>query len=450
MNMKSKSASFTSPLGEEGARHVCEAYKVCWREGEGTLVQQEQSLFCTEYPHPPTLRVGPFLSQGERKFRFILFFFMLLMFTTPSFADNTNLLTSAQAHFDKNEFALAQADWQKAADQGDAQALDKLADMYASGIGVPVDYAQALKDWHLAAELGDGEAMFQIAVSYEIARGVARDGYPLKTWFNKALDHCSEDAAAHALVMENADTGKAIACLKKNADAGNYRAMMNLASKNGSGQYVLKNPLESVSWGHIAIDAMQKKADAGDTQAMFFLCRALAAGVGDSIPRDFPRALKSCEKAASLDNVEAMNWLLSTYISNDQYRDYKKASLWNQKIIAHYAARAEKGDVSAMLELTDKYFRPPTEVEQDMGKPIAGAKKEPDKAIAWAKKAASLNSRAALYMLGYIYEDNNHNPVHDCRKARLVYDGAAALGDLSAMERLGARAKGAVMLGCPF
>ena len=50
------------------------------------------------------------------------------------------------------------------ADQGDATAQSNLGVMYASGQGVPKDYAQAVKWYRLAADQGDARAQFNLGL----------------------------------------------------------------------------------------------------------------------------------------------------------------------------------------------------------------------------------------------------------------------------------------------
>jgi uncharacterized protein (UPF0333 family) len=110
--------SFTSPLGEEGARALA-------REGEGTLVKL-QSSFCTEYPHPPIARaMGPFLSQRRGKNICAVFFLVVVLLFAHgnAWADVTYKLTHSDkgnfdydiykaSELDKDVFSLiSNADW---------------------------------------------------------------------------------------------------------------------------------------------------------------------------------------------------------------------------------------------------------------------------------------------------------------------------------------------------
>jgi TPR repeat protein len=391
---------------------------------------------------------------------FVSFLLSLLFLGADyAFADSTrsaDLLTSAQKHFDKNEYGLARADWQKAAGQGNTQAMDKLADMYASGTGVKLDYAKAMKYWRRAADKNDGDAMYEISISYDMGRSVPQDRKEGSLWFHKALDQCNGQAAAQILLMSHepeTTIDKAITCLRKSANAGDYTAMLSLAGRNDEGQNFLKNPLEAISFGHIAIDAMQKKADAGDVRAMCDMGKSFFNGVGTSVPRDPVRGLQLCEEGAAHGDTDAMEFLISIYLLDDKYQDYKKVNFWNEKLMAQYTLRAQRGDVSSMLKLANKYYRPPSGTGENVGILIPGAVKDAGKAVSWANKAAALGSREALFLLGYIYEDqgmHKDNPLHDCKKARGFFDKAAALGDLNAISRLSERAKGVPILDCDF
>jgi TPR repeat protein len=394
----------------------------------------------------PSSRPSPARGEGEgwhgMPKLFISFLLFLLFTTTPAVADDTQTVspfTSGQQHYDQNEYSLALADWQKAAGQGDTLAMDKLADMYVNGTGVPVDYAKALQYWHQAADKGDSDAMYEIAKSYETARSVAKDKDQMEAWLGKALAQCNLHAAGR-LLERPSKADEALACFRKNAQAGDYKAMLDLAGKNHDGDNIL-NSLEGASWGHMAVETMQKKADAGDAQAMYLLGRVYFSGGWDAIPKDSKRGLDWYEKAASLGDIDAMDRLVKIYGKENGYLDYNKMNVWNKKLLALYTARAEKGDVNSMLGLIDEYYKPPN------------GSVDVNKAIAWAEKAAALGSRGALYQLGFMYEgtgSDNDNLLHDCKKARDYYEKAAALGEQNARNRLATDTKGAVGYGCNF
>ena len=62
--------------------------------------------------------------------------------------------------------------YQKAADQGDASAQNKIGVLYDNGQGVRQDYAQAKAWYQKAADQGDAFAQAQIGWHYENGAGV--------------------------------------------------------------------------------------------------------------------------------------------------------------------------------------------------------------------------------------------------------------------------------------
>jgi TPR repeat protein len=71
--------------------------------------------------------------------------------------------------------ALALACYHKAADLGDARAMNSIGYAYTEGQGVPHDDTQALTWYRKAADLGDAEAMTAIGYAYTEGQGVPHD-----------------------------------------------------------------------------------------------------------------------------------------------------------------------------------------------------------------------------------------------------------------------------------
>ena len=76
----------------------------------------------------------------------------------------------------------------KAADKGDAIALDNIGFMYAQGLGVPKDYEQAVKWTRKAVEAGSANAMTTMAIFYETGIGLPRSTEKAAAWYRKAAD----------------------------------------------------------------------------------------------------------------------------------------------------------------------------------------------------------------------------------------------------------------------
>jgi uncharacterized protein len=76
--------------------------------------------------------------------------------------------------------------FQKAADQGNAQAENSLGVMYENGQGVSQDYVAALSWFQKAADQGARTAQFNLGLMYIIGRGVLQDYAAAMSWFRKA------------------------------------------------------------------------------------------------------------------------------------------------------------------------------------------------------------------------------------------------------------------------
>ena len=90
--------------------------------------------------------------------------------------------------YDEGNYEAAFNAFSKSAEQGDAEAQYKLADMYREGEGVPQDYKQAAS-WYLkAAEQGIAIAQFQVGGMYLRGEGRPQDPEQAMSWFRKAAE----------------------------------------------------------------------------------------------------------------------------------------------------------------------------------------------------------------------------------------------------------------------
>jgi hypothetical protein len=79
--------------------------------------------------------------------------------------------------------------YQKAADQGDADAQYNLGVMYDKGRGVLKDYKQAVKWYQKAADQGLADAQYNLGVMYTNGEGVPKDLSKAKYWIKKAYEN---------------------------------------------------------------------------------------------------------------------------------------------------------------------------------------------------------------------------------------------------------------------
>jgi TPR repeat protein len=93
----------------------------------------------------------------------------------------------------KAEYDKALEYYQKAADQGHANAQYNLGGMYGKGQGVGQDFREAIKWWRKAADLGFADAQYNLGVMYGKGQGVEKEGIK---WLRKAAEKGNEPARA--------------------------------------------------------------------------------------------------------------------------------------------------------------------------------------------------------------------------------------------------------------
>jgi len=86
--------------------------------------------------------------------------------------------------------------FQKAADQGLAEAHCGLGMMYALARGVPQNHSRAAKWYQKAADQGFAEAQFNLGCMYAEGKGVPQDFSEALRWFRSAHAQGFEQAAA--------------------------------------------------------------------------------------------------------------------------------------------------------------------------------------------------------------------------------------------------------------
>ena len=77
--------------------------------------------------------------------------------------------------------------WRLAAEQGDADAQNKLGIAYSKGEGVTQDYAEAVKWYRKAADQGDADAQFNLGNAYCVSKGVPENADRRQRMLNRRL-----------------------------------------------------------------------------------------------------------------------------------------------------------------------------------------------------------------------------------------------------------------------
>ena len=89
----------------------------------------------------------------------------------------------------------------QAAEQGDAEAQNKLGAMYANGERVPEDAREAVKWFRKAAEQGFASAQYNLGLMYDNGEGVPEDDREAAKWLRKAAEQGDASAQYNLGVM---------------------------------------------------------------------------------------------------------------------------------------------------------------------------------------------------------------------------------------------------------
>ena len=151
---------------------------------------------------------------------------------SPSGAEG---LTEAKHYIDLGDYAKARPPLQKAADAGDAVAMNNLGYLYEKGLGVARDYGQARQWYQKAADAGNYHAMNNLGWLYQHGWGVTQDYAQARQWYQKAAEAGNATAMANLGVLYRdglgvaQDYAQARQWYQKAADAGNAGARQALA-----------------------------------------------------------------------------------------------------------------------------------------------------------------------------------------------------------------------------
>jgi uncharacterized protein len=159
----------------------------------------------------------------------------------------------------------------KAAD-GDVHAQLRLAYVYATGEGIPMNFAESAK-WYLkAAEQGDVFAERSIANMYHAGNGVKRDDAEAVRWYREAAEVGDSDAQAELGFMYSSGFGvaqdypEAAKWYLAAAEQRQVGAQLNYGIMCADGLGVDQDYIEAYKWLSLA-------ATFGNPQASMYLLR---------------------------------------------------------------------------------------------------------------------------------------------------------------------------------
>ncbi|MCQ4629096.1 SEL1-like repeat protein [Shinella sp. CPCC 100929] len=282
-------------------------------------------------------------------------------------------------------FAEALAEYRKAADLGNHQAMRNLAILYENGEGTAQDYVEAMRWFRKSADLGNGLAMNNVGLFYRNGKGVPEDFALAQEWYRKSAD------AGIPVAMQNIgdlfdlglgtaqDFKQSLAWYEKAAAAGHAPAMTNVGWAYEMGRGVERDDTEAMRW-------YQKAAAGGDAQAMNNI--GLFYEHGRATKRNYAEAMRWFRRAADTGHAGAMTnigWAFDA--AHGVKRDDKQALEW-------YRKAADGGDAQAMNNLGTFYQN---------GRAV---KKDEKEALRWYLKAAEKNNSYGAHNLAALLEQS--------------------------------------------
>ena len=128
--------------------------------------------------------------------RLFLFFTAVFMITSVAMGQIQDILSDddiayhntlmGRWHYNRKEYAEAVSLFEKAAEQGNAEAQYSLGRCYYNGEGVGKDFTKAVSWFDKAAEQGYAEAQYKLGRCYYYGEGVNKDHAKAVYWFAKA------------------------------------------------------------------------------------------------------------------------------------------------------------------------------------------------------------------------------------------------------------------------
>jgi TPR repeat protein len=133
--------------------------------------------------------------------------------------------------------------YRKAADAGDADAMNSIGLMYENGQGAPEDIQQAIVWYRKAAAGGNSNAELQLGFFYGTGRGVPQDYRQAMAWYRKSADKGNVVAMRNIGILYwdgtgvPMDHGLAVYWCRKAAEGGDQRSQEWLRENGISASY---------------------------------------------------------------------------------------------------------------------------------------------------------------------------------------------------------------------
>jgi TPR repeat protein len=345
---------------------------------------------------------------------------------------STSPFEDASAAYERAEYATAVRLFRPLAEQGNAEAQLKIADMYQQGgrlfysppcgEEVAKDDAEAAKWFRRAAEQGHPAAQFALGKMYEFGAGVPKDLTEAVKLYGKAADQGY--AAAQAWLGTTYEAG--IGVPQNDILAYKWLSLSNL-SMAGLGKkdrdivaarMTPEQLAEAQKLVRLYVDAFNANLrEKGSAEEQLEMGRRYY--LGTEVTQDFKEALKWFRLAADKGNAEALRFVGAMFhIGKGVAQDYREAAKW-------YRLAAQKGDAHAEDLLGDIFSEGGAGVTQDF-----------KEAAKWHRLAAEHGNAESQLRFGYM-NYNGQGVAQDYKQAMKWYRLAANQGNADAQFFLG-------------
>lgn len=336
----------------------------------------------------------------------------------PNSFASLNSGVAAQA---SGNFSEAAALFRKAAEQGNDEAMFRLAGLYFHGRGVSKDLPEAARWLSKSANLGNSKAQTELGLMYANGfPGQPVDLVEAVRWYRKSADQGDPTGQASLGLMYGSGKGvarddtEALRLFRMASDVGHPPAYAYLAGMYEFGRGGLsKDEIEAARLYRLA-------ADKGEFNGQLGLGNLYMTGRG-GLTKDEAEAARLFRKSADQGNTQAETNMGNLYMNGwgGLPKDEAEALLW-------YRKAAEKGHPQAEFNLGLMYM-------QGRG----GLVKNPSEAERIFQKAAEKGNLAAQFSLGMLYENGQGTVKSDPVQSLSWYRKAAAQGYANAQHKLG-------------
>ena len=278
--------------------------------------------------------------------------FLFVCTACLSFAEEA---TDADAMVDRGNEALEAGDYAtalelytRAADLGNARAVNNLGCLYEVGAGVEQSYEMAAACYRIASEMGQGASTYNLATLYYYGFGVEQDYSRAFELFNLAADQGVPDALGQLGYMcllgegTEADYAKALEYCTRGEELWNSVSIYNLG-------LIFQNGLGVEQNHDKAFEYYSRAADMGYAPAFLGMAVMYLDGLGRE--PDVEKGMEYLIRAAEMGYPLACEAIGEMYRDGENVeQDYEKAADW-------FRLAAELGGDEEGLEARENYDR---------------------------------------------------------------------------------------------